>query len=188
MWRSENSHKMDHLESDYPFGKAIFIQQFMIDYAFLWEPKLKPRLLKNFKLRDKYIKMANDTINKIVKKKNFIPVGIHVRKGDYIEYEKGKNLPHLSADFYVKSMNVFKKKLGKKAVFLLITDDIKWCKENLPKRKDLFIVSDPTKSKENGVGHDLAIMSLCQHSIVSRGTFSRWAKVLAGGKSCHLIF
>ena len=183
MWRSENSHKMDHLNSDYPFGKAIFIQQHMIDYHFLWEPKLKPRILQNFKLKEKYVKMANETIKKMVKKKNFIPVGIHVRKGDYIRYEKGKNLLHLSAEFYVKSMNVFKKKLGKKTVFLLITDDIKWCQDNLPKRKDLFIVSDPGKSKEEGVGHDLAIMSLCQHSIVSRGTFSRWSKFLAGGKS-----
>jgi galactoside 2-L-fucosyltransferase 1/2 len=31
------------------------------------------------------------------------------------------------------------------------------------------------------VGHDLAVMSLCNHTIISHGTFSFWAGFLAGG-------
>ena len=31
------------------------------------------------------------------------------------------------------------------------------------------------------IGHDLALMSLCNHTIVSHGTFSFWAGYLAGG-------
>ena len=108
---------------------------------------------------------------------------MHVRKGDYEDYERSKNLPVTQASFYVNAMNSFKENLGSKVVFLLITDDIKWCQNNLPDRKDLLLVSDPDMSMTDSIGHDLAIMSLCQHSIVSRGTFSRWAKFLAQGKS-----
>ena len=32
------------------------------------------------------------------------------------------------------------------------------------------------------IGHDLAVMSRCNHAIASRGTFSFWVGFLAGGK------
>ena len=127
--------------------------------------------------------MKISLLKRLIKKKNYIPVGIHVRKGDYIQYEKSLNIPNVLPEFYVKSMNQFKTNLGKKVAFILITDDIQWCKENIPSRKDLFIATDQSLTNNDSIGHDLAIMSLCQHSIVSRGTFSRWAKFLAGGKS-----
>ena len=31
------------------------------------------------------------------------------------------------------------------------------------------------------IGHDLAVMSLCNHTILTYGTFSHWAGFLAGG-------
>ena len=38
------------------------------------------------------------------------------------------------------------------------------------------------------IGHDLAVMSLSNHTILSRGTFSYWSGFLAGGSTvlpCH---
>ena len=32
------------------------------------------------------------------------------------------------------------------------------------------------------IGHDLAVMSQCNHAVASRGTFSFWVGFLAGGK------
>ena len=138
----------------------------MLDYTFLQNSKVKSRLLDNFKLKEKYLKMAKKTIKKLKIPKK-IRVGMHVRKGDYEDYERSKNLPVTQASFYVNAMNSFKENLGSKVVFLLITDDIKWCQNNLPDRKDLLLVSDPDMSRTDSIGHDLAIMSLCQHSIVS---------------------
>ena len=181
-WVMFTSYDMDRLYSDYPKGHAIFIQQTMLDYTFLQNSEVKQRILENFRLKEKYLQLAKQTIKKLnISKK--ICVGMHVRKTDYEDYERSRNLPVTQASFYINAMKSFKKNLGSRVVFLLITDDIRWCKNNLPDRKDLLLVSNPKLSTTDSVGHDMAIMSLCQHSIVSRGTFSRWAKFLAQGKS-----
>ena len=127
---------------------------------------------------------SNNISGSKVSKKKYIPVGVHVRRDDYVKYEVARNMSLIQPDYYINSVKKLKKKLGSKAVFLLITDDIPWCQENLlPKSKDLILVSDPSRPKKEGIGHDLAIMSLCQYSIISRGTFSLWASFFAKGKS-----
>ena len=74
----------------------------------------------------------------------------------------------------------------------MITDDLNWCEEHLIHRRkieDLYIVSKPLNAGIDGIGHDLAVMSMCDHSILSRGTFSFWAGFLAGGSvilPCHI--
>ena len=182
-WIMYTSADMDQLQRLHSKGQSIFIQQFLLDYSFFRDPEVKTRLLNNFQLKEKYVKMAKGTFKKFKVTQSKIPIGIHVRKGDYEEYERSKNISVTQPNFYINAMKNFQKKLGKKVVFLLITDDIPWCQKNLPDQKNLFLASDPKLSILDSIGHDLAIMSLCQHSIVSRGTFSRWARFLAQGKS-----
>lgn len=87
---------------------------------------------------------------------------------------------------------VFRSKYGSRVIFVLITDDLDWCEKHLTGRRkieDLYIVSKPLTAGIDGIGHDLAVMSMCDHSILSRGTFSFWAGFLAGGSvilPCHI--
>ena len=107
-----------------------------------------------------------------------------MRRDDHIKFEIAHNMSLIQPDYYINAVKKLKNKLGSKAVFLLITDDIPWCQENLlPKSKDLILVSDPSRPEKEGIGHDLAIMTLCQYSIISRGTFSIWASFFAKGNS-----
>ena len=51
---------------------------------------------------------------------------------------------------------------------------------------DLFLAGSLTNSSlssdvDIAAGYDLALLSLCNHTILSYGTFSYWAGVLAGG-------
>ncbi len=88
-------------------------------------------------------------------------------------------------------------------IFVLISDDPKWATDNLaPRNKlgDLYIVNRASMTKIerygqirannahlltinlfSSVGHDLALMSLCNHTVISYGTFSFWSGFLAGG-------
>ena len=77
-----------------------------------------------------------------------------------------------------------------KIVFFVISDDIKWCQKNLAKNdKDIILASSQKLSESASKGHDLALMSMMNHTILSRGSFSFWAGFLAKNASriypCH---
>lgn len=86
---------------------------------------------------------------------------IHVRRGDYCKQ------PHRYA---VASMPYFNKAIdyiGSNKKFLVISDDIEWCKKKF--KGDHFYFSDNEKPII-----DLYIQSLCKNNIISNSTFSWW--------------
>ena len=74
-------------------------------------------------------------------------------------------------------------------IFVIISDNVDWCKMHIKKKhKNVFVVSNPKLETIDGIGHDLAIMSKCNHTIISRGSFSYFSSIFAGGSKilpCH---
>ncbi len=64
--------------------------------------------------------------------------------------------------------------------FLFVSDDMAWARRHLGDEEDVFFVSDGDKSDPASVGADLAVMALANATVVSRGTFSRFGRVLNG--------
>lgn len=86
---------------------------------------------------------------------------IHVRRGDYCKQ------PHRYA---VASKPYFNKAIdyiGRDKKFLIISDDIEWCKKKF--KGDNFYFSDNEKPII-----DLYIQSMCKNNIISNSTFSWW--------------
>ena len=78
-------------------------------------------------------------------------------------------------------MNYYKTQFNNtKILFVVYTDDIEWSKNNL-KSSDIIVYSKLKKEEVN-----LAIMSLCDHVIMSTGSFSWWAGWFARGSSSIL--
>lgn len=75
-------------------------------------------------------------------------------------------------------MSYFNNKF-RRVVFLIVSDDIPWCRRHIPANNVIF-----SDSKSAGV--DLAIMSLCDHAIITVGSFGWWGGWLvsetAGGE------
>ena len=58
-----------------------------------------------------------------------------------------------------------------------------WGRKNLKdKHGDLFFVGSGIGDDDIEIGYDFAILSNCNASVISRGTFSMWSSVLAGGE------
>ena len=104
----------------------------------------------------------------------FTRVGIHVRRGDLLQgYFQGFGYTVATAAYIVRAMAFFKERFPR-VQFVVCSDDITWCREHV---RDAFIVYSEGHSPET----DLAILSLCDHVIMSTGSFSWWAAWLAGG-------
>ena len=114
---------------------------------------------------------------------NTITIGIHIRQGDKAT---GKNrlvkngwiLPPIS--YFNKAMDYFRSKYHT-VVFIFCTDDVKWVEKTFVNNT----TSDVVISRDNPGHVDLAILSSCDHVIISRGTYSWWAGWLTAGTTIY---
>nr|KAI8732617.1 galactoside 2-alpha-L-fucosyltransferase 1-like [Biomphalaria glabrata] len=107
---------------------------------------------------------------------NHAVVGIHARRGDFLEPKNiklGYGVPNRS--YFEKAMSTMKTLLGKKNVtFLVASDDLTWCQENL---NDSSVSILP----QGEPSFHLALLASCDHVIISGGTFGWWTAWLANG-------
>ncbi|KAL3871034.1 hypothetical protein ACJMK2_039058 [Sinanodonta woodiana] len=102
-------------------------------------------------------------------------VGIHVRRGDLATQSasaSGYSVAPIS--FITKSMNYFRTKYPN-TFFIVVSDGIHWCEENLHVDNDTVFISFMNP------GIDMAVLTLCDHVIITSGTFGWWGAWLAGG-------
>ncbi len=98
-------------------------------------------------------------------------VAISIRRGDYVGNE---NYHQLSLDYYLTASLKFPG-----ATFMVFSDDIKYCKANLPttwKYMEGF----------NAI-QQLAIGSMCDHFIIANSSFSWWMAYLGEKKHSRVI-
>lgn len=103
-------------------------------------------------------------------------VGIHVRRGDMASeqwFKHGYRVP--GKPYFQKAMKYYKDKY-KKVLFVVATNDKTWVSENLL-GKDVYM--SPLKS----AAEDMALVSACNHTIISIGTFSWWCGFFNEGET-----
>ena len=110
-------------------------------------------------------------------------------------------MKHLGRNYFLRAMEVFQQQLPH-PVFVLVTDDTDWAAQQIPRGFRPYFTGfhDPASQASNSklkihviyvsidmswlqdsAGLDLAVLSLCSHSILSRGTFGLWGNILSGG-------
>ncbi|KAK7114365.1 galactoside 2-alpha-L-fucosyltransferase Sec1-like [Littorina saxatilis] len=101
-------------------------------------------------------------------------IGIHARRGDYVrQLEIGQfKLPPPS--FFKKATEYFRSKY-RDVLFLVVSQDPAWCKKHLT--MDGVVIVPPSEASVH-----LSLLTLCDHTIVSLGSYGWWAGYLAGGE------
>jgi hypothetical protein len=87
---------------------------------------------------------------------------IHIRRGDYLKFPN--HHPTQTIDYYYDSIEILKNNTD---LFVIFSDDIQWCKENL-KLENILYIEDEKDYIE------LYLMSLCDNNIISNSSFSWW--------------
>ncbi|KAF0305318.1 Galactoside 2-alpha-L-fucosyltransferase 1 [Amphibalanus amphitrite] len=69
----------------------------------------------------------------------------------------------------------------KKVVFIVATDEPKFAMRSVPNKFGDVYYTSHKQDVSNPIAFDMAAISLCNHTIISVGTFSFWGSYLSGG-------
>ncbi|MEI6894718.1 MAG: alpha-1,2-fucosyltransferase [Colwellia sp.] len=94
-------------------------------------------------------------------------VAVHIRRGDYLKHKALGGICDLP--YYQNAMKEIKS-LVVNPVFVIFSDDIPWCRENI-KADNIHFVD--WNSAEQSF-QDMHLMSLCKHNIIANSSFSWW--------------
>lgn len=116
---------------------------------------------------EKYFEGAEDEIRKVFKLdiKPIDAVSLHVRRGDYVQY--ANSFPPVTFQYMRQAMELF----PSNQKFIVFSDDIDWCKEEL-------WIADMQFSEGRNEFEDLSLMASCSHHIIANSTFSWWGAFL----------
>lgn len=117
----------------------------------------------------KYFEHCQDEVRRVLKldEKPIDYVGIHIRRGDYLKYPD--NFPTLTNKYLTESLNYFEGKGYKN--FMVISDDIEWCVENLPG----MFPNVKFTFKHGTPYEDMSTLASCEHLIIANSSFSLFA-------------
>lgn len=127
-----------------------------------WHPKYSDDVM-NLSWNKDYQEIADSVFEKI-RVPNKQLVSIHVRRGDYL-LPQHHHFCQLDTDYYSKAIEPFLEDL-EKYHFVVFSNDIEWCKNNLIEGEMVTFVEHNTDYV------DLILMSMCDHNIIANSTFS----------------
>lgn len=123
--------------------------------------KYKDLIKKDFSFKNNIYSNCINKLNSLKQNDNKSLVSVHIRRTDYVKLQNFH--PLCTLEYYLEAMKVFPE-----SVFLIFSDDIKWCKENIINKNIIY-------SENSSAIEDMCLMSLCDHNIIANSSFSWWS-------------
>lgn len=113
-------------------------------------------------------------------------IGVHVRRTDYVDSAAYRNvIQALPLEYYQKALDQIRSEIGKDATIYVISDDIAWCRSQPTfSQCDEFVDLSYTPHPHI---EEFAVLSSCQHFVISNSTFAWWAAWLAPDRNKTVI-
>jgi hypothetical protein len=144
--------------------KKIYIDGYF--QAHQYAQSNESRLRSELALRDAPAGKNLETMEQIRACK--VAVSLHVRRGDYTTIYGGRDA--LPVTYYQNAIEEIHRALPK-PTFFVFSDDIVFCRENLPAGPRYIFVDHNSQTEAH---EDLRLMSSCQHHIMANSSFSWW--------------
>jgi Glycosyl transferase family 11. len=144
-------------------------------YFFDLAPHIRKQLTFRKEIQEDIIQ--NRSITDLIVNTN--AVGLHVRRGDYVNDPKMRSIfVAFTMQYYLEAAQYIVQKV-KNPVFFVFSDDVSWVKENLHMPYDVYYVDDSVQMNQEcgpkSKGYeDMFLMSLCKHNIIANSSFSWW--------------
>jgi hypothetical protein len=148
------------------------------DYFYQYEDQLKKSLSFNDNIEQICVRYINQ-IKNIKNVKNITTV--HIRRGDGV-VDQGKYQVLLSIDYY---KNLISKIRSDNNIFLIISDDINWCKEQFDENDIVFsqVSTMPTSISKHLI--DFCLLSKGDSIVMANSSYSWWAAWLSEAQNIY---
>ena len=153
---TSNVKKIKGAISIYYLKTSYFQHQTMLD-------KINPHLNLTHHKSHKALEWIKQNISQS-SKQNL--VFIHIRRGDYLTWPSREHPAVLDKQWYIRAMDQMRTKV-RNPFFLLLSDDPYYAKDCFGDQPNMVI-------SENDQMIDLALMSHCQHGILSASSYAWW--------------
>jgi len=160
---SEHIAHIPYGEPKFSFSEIPFIEGNMRLYGYFQSEKYfrnyRKEVLELFDLNQEIQEKIQEKYQEVLSKN---PTSLHVRRGDYVwlnDYHANQQV-----SYYQEATNL----IGSEEHYLIFSDDISWCEENLN------FIKNKTFVKDNLDYEDLFLMSFCSNHIIANSSFSWW--------------
>lgn len=131
--------------------------------SFIYYKDYKKDYINFLKFKNIHVDEAYKKYETIKAKYNLPLTSVHYRRTDFLDPSSEHIHGNLSKYGYYE--NAFTS-IKDECVYLIFSDDIEWCKNNVKQKNVEYIEFDQYKS--------LFLMTLCDYNIISNSTFSWW--------------
>ena len=176
--RREGNFEEEIFEED-----GVYLNGYWQTEKYFADPEVQRQLRIDFKQEPAQTLRSQEAWDMFNKIRNSESVGMHVRRGDYVEPGFVEMYGGIcTEDYYRKAIDYILEK-EPRAVFYVFSDDREWVSEHF--NGDRFVIAEsetPFSDKE-----DLLLMRTCKHNIIANSSFSWWAAWLSHYPDKHVV-
>jgi hypothetical protein len=147
--------------------KGLMLGVYLLRRSYFQHERVISEIPADLRLKPNLVEQANAWLADRLGQFTSRPlVFVHVRRGDYLTWPSAEFPAILDLAWYRRAMALARNRTNK-PLFLILTDDPYYA-------EDVFSDEDDTVISNNGPLVDFALMSQCQHGILSASSFAWW--------------
>nr|XP_035141651.1 galactoside alpha-(1,2)-fucosyltransferase 2 isoform X2 [Callithrix jacchus] len=183
-WR--NYHLNDWMEEAYRHIPWEYVRLTGYPCSWTFYHHLRQEILQEFTLHDHVREEAQGFLRglRLNGSRPGTFVGVHVRRGDYVSVMPRVWKGVVADRHYLEQALDWFRTHHSNPVFVVTSNGMPWCRQNIDtSRGDVVFAGDGI---EGSPGKDFALLTQCNHTIMTIGTFGIWAAYLTGGDTIYL--
>ncbi|NOI36284.1 alpha-1,2-fucosyltransferase [Vibrio cyclitrophicus] len=162
--------------TEFTTKKGLFNITFVVEGYYQSETFLDRGAVEKIKIKEEYVAKAKNILASYSHKNM---VFVHIRRGDYLNFNIMGKSALLPKSYYEKSISEILNK-NEDCFFIFLSNDASYVKDEFSHIKNKYI------SETGCMGVDLALMSLCNNGILSASSYSWWGSFLMSEKNSIL--
>uniref|UniRef100_A0A8C9DD52 L-Fucosyltransferase n=1 Tax=Prolemur simus TaxID=1328070 RepID=A0A8C9DD52_PROSS len=184
----QNLHLHDWMSEEYAHLKDPLLKLSGFPCSWTFFHHLREQIRSEFTLHDHLREEAQSLLSQLRlgstgdRPRTF--VGVHVRRGDYLEVMPHRWKGVVGDQAYLQQAMDWFRARHEAPIFVVTSNGMEWCRKNIDTSQGDVIFAG--NGQEGAPGKDFALLTQCNHTIMTIGTFGFWAAYLAGGDTVYL--